>query len=46
MCDCEVTAVRDAALDCGGEETVEKEEGMREKEGDERLTGSSGVRDR
>ncbi len=38
--------MRDAALDCGGEEIIEKEEGMREKEGEERLTGSSGVRDR
>lgn len=39
-------AARDAAVDCGGEEIIERDEGLREKEGEERLTGRSGVRDR
>lgn len=45
-CEQEVMAARDAAVDCEGEEIIQKEEGLREKEGEERLTGRPGVRDR
>ncbi|KAA0713623.1 hypothetical protein E1301_Tti013418 [Triplophysa tibetana] len=45
-CEQEVMAARDAAVDCAGEEIIQKEEGLREKEGEERLTGRPGVRDR